>query len=174
MLPTKLWYPEINRHTMQSSSMYVYYGLEMNNTKCKMSAKVVQCTKPHCVHRNRKYGLKFCLWMCLSVLQLQRLIKKMSLYLYITMLRFLLFVGRVTFCFIWHSNFMILDRRIDLYNLKLLRHLTKYSMLDSLESIEIFKNKNKSMHSDAGPLPNSILYLLFKPNYVLLLIYHPV
>jgi hypothetical protein len=52
------------------------------------------------------------------------------------------------------------DHRIDLDNLKLIKHVNRINCLDSLESIEIYKNRDNVMNSDLGPIPRSALFSL--------------
>lgn len=54
------------------------------------------------------------------------------------------------------QHILVLDRRVHLDNLKLLRHVIKCSVFDSLEIIEIYRDRN----CDGGSLPNSVLYTI--------------
>ncbi|CAG9818791.1 unnamed protein product [Phaedon cochleariae] len=47
-------------------------------------------------------------------------------------------------------------------NLKLVKQVNNIRKLDAYESLEIFKNSNRVMNKDNGPIPYSPLYSLFK------------
>ena len=47
-------------------------------------------------------------------------------------------------------------------NLKLVKQVNNIRKLDAYESLEIFKNSNRVMNKDNGPIPYSPLYSLVK------------
>jgi hypothetical protein len=61
-----------------------------------------------------------------------------------------------------HRKFVIFesDHRIDETNLKLVRSVNNCEFLNIFESIEIFKNKDRVLNADGGPIPSTPLYTL--------------
>jgi hypothetical protein len=52
------------------------------------------------------------------------------------------------------------DHRIHETNLKLVRSVNNCKFLNIFESIEIFKNKDRVLNADGGPIPSTPLYTL--------------